>query len=87
MDLPVPKPRLSMGKVTAFLQMVSIGIILIWIWGINIAEPCEFMLSDFMTRWLLFIGIGGLWLSLAASVWSAVEYTVTFAKKITQIKK
>ena len=33
------------------------------------------------------IGIIGLWLSLLASVWSATQYTFTFAEKLKKIKK
>lgn len=82
MDLPVPKARLSMGKVKTTLQVISIGVILLWIYVINAGY-----VHPFLTRYLLFIGIGGLWLSAASSLWSAVQYSHVFMQKIKRIRK
>lgn len=81
MDMPVPSARMSMGKIKTTLQLVSIGVLLLWIYVINAGYT-----HPFLTRWLLFIGIGGLWLSLVASLWSATQYTRVFMTKLKSIK-
>ena len=80
-SMPVPAPRMSMAKIKLFLQGVSIGIIFLWIYSINAGYT-----GAFMARYLLFIGVAGLWLSLAASLWSAGQYTIAFWGKIKKLK-
>jgi CDP-diacylglycerol--glycerol-3-phosphate 3-phosphatidyltransferase len=86
-EMGVPKPRFSMGKIKNTLQMVALGAFLLM-----------FALSGFLTgeitsRAFMFviyalpqIGMWGLWLSLVASVWSATEYTIDFAEKLKKLK-
>ena len=80
-SMPVPSPRMSMAKVKNTLQMVSIGAIFLWIYSINAGY-----MNAFMARYLLFIGVAGLWLSLIASLWSAGQYTLVFWDKVKKLK-
>lgn len=89
MEIPVSSKHgyFSMGKVKAFLQMVAIGaFLLIFALG-NVISP------DMTSKWILWciyalpqIAIWGMWLALAASLWSAGEYTITFSKNLKKIK-
>ncbi|MDR1337691.1 MAG: CDP-alcohol phosphatidyltransferase family protein [Rickettsiales bacterium] len=77
----------SMGKVKAFLQMVSVGaFLLIFALGTAITPDMTSRLVMYLIYALPQIGIWGLWLSLAASLWSAGEYTLTFAKHMKKVK-
>lgn len=85
-EMPVPKARFSMGKVKTTLQMITIVAFLL-LFAIAATMPN----SDSRTMvWLIevlpYIGMWGTWLSLVASVWSATQYTFTFAQKLKQIK-
>ena len=87
-EMPVPKARFSMGKIKTTLQMIAIGaFLLIFAIGTIITPATQ---SRFL-MWLIYIlpqiGIWGMWLALLASVWSATQYTFTFAEKIKKIKK
>lgn len=85
-EMPVPKARFSMGKIKTTLQMITIVAFLL-LFAIAATMPN----SDSRTMvWLIevlpYIGMWGTWLSLIASVWSATQYTFTFAQKLKQIK-
>ena len=85
-EMPVPKARFSMGKIKTTLQMITIVAFLL-LFAIAATMPN----SDSRTMvWLIevlpYIGMWGTWLSLFASVWSATQYTFTFAQKLKQIK-
>ena len=80
------KARFSMGKIKTTLQMITIVAFLL-LFAIAATMPN----SDSRTMvWLIevlpYIGMWGTWLSLIASVWSATQYTFTFAQKLKQIK-
>lgn len=86
-EMPVPKARLSMGKIKTTLQMVSLCAFLL------LFALTQYITPDTITRTALIVmnvlsqvGIIGLWLSLVASLWSATQYTFTFAEKYKKIK-
>ncbi len=86
-EMPVPKARMSMGKIKTTFQMIALGAFLFLFAISTLITP------DNISRFYLIsmnvlsqIGIFGLWLSLLASLWSATQYTVTFANKIKKIK-
>ncbi len=82
MEMPVPNPRLSMGKVKAFFQMVTIGaFFLLFAIGTSITADTTSRFVMFAITALPIIGLCGIWISLGASLYSALEYTFDFAKK------
>ncbi|MDR1826302.1 MAG: CDP-alcohol phosphatidyltransferase family protein [Rickettsiales bacterium] len=81
MEMGVPKDKFAMGKIKTATQFVSLAAILLWVWAVNADWQ-----SEFLTYYLLFGGIGGLWVALLASLASAAQYTVTFAKNLKKIK-
>jgi phosphatidylglycerophosphate synthase len=86
-EMPVPKPRFSMGKIKNTFQMIALGaFLLIFALGSIITPDMTSRLVMYLIYALPQIGIWGLWLALLASVWSATEYTITFAKHIKKIK-
>jgi hypothetical protein len=67
--------------------MIALGaFMLIFALGTIITPDMVSRLVMYLIYVLPQVGIWGLWLALAASVWSAVEYTMTFAKHIKKIK-
>jgi len=86
-EMPVPKNRFSMGKIKTTLQMVSIAaFFLLFALGATVTPNTDSRFLFFAIYSLPSIGIYGLWLSLLASLWSATQYTFTFAKKLKTIK-
>jgi CDP-diacylglycerol--glycerol-3-phosphate 3-phosphatidyltransferase len=86
-EMPVPKSRFSIGKIKTTFQMIALGaFMLIFALGTVITPDMTSRLVMYLIYILPQIGIWGLWLALVASVWSAVEYTMTFAKHIKKIK-
>lgn len=87
-EMPVPKARFSMGKIKTTIQMIAITAFLLWFAIFSSITPNT---SNRFIFYLLFvlpkIGIFGLWFALVASVWSATQYTITFAGKLKKIKK
>lgn len=86
-EMPVPKARFSMGKIKTTLQMITIAAFL------GLFTMTTAISAGNITRTYLIgmnilsqIGIFGLWISLLASVWSATQYTMTFAEKLKKIK-
>ena len=82
-EMPVPKARFSMGKIKTTLQMVAVAFVL---FAVSVQSvPGNKVLLYILTK-LPEIGIAILWFALVASVWSAAQYTMTFAEKIKKIK-
>lgn len=87
-EMPVPKARFSMGKIKTTLQMITIAaFLLLFAIGAMITPETDSRTIMWLINVLPQIGIWGIWLSLLASVWSATQYTFTFAQKLKQIKK
>jgi len=86
-EMPVPKARFSMGKIKTTLQMITISAFLL-LFVISTSISPESITHNHLIAMNVIsqIGIFGLWLSLLASVWSATQYTITFAEKIKKIK-
>ena len=82
--MPVPKYRFSIGKIKAFVQMIAVAALFLWIWAVN-AENADWN-SDFLTHDMLFVAICGLWLATLCSVVSAAQYTAAFVKNLKKIK-
>lgn len=86
-EMPVPKARFSMGKIKTTLQMISIAALLLFLAiGTMITPASDSRTLMFLIYALPQIGMWGIWLSLIASVWSATQYTFTFAEKLKKIK-
>src|SRR5574344_595553 len=82
-EMPVPKARFSMGKVKTALQMISVGAFFLLIaLGSTITPPITSKSLLYALIGLPYVCIWGLWLTLAASLWSATMYTFDFRKKI-----
>ena len=87
-EMTVPKARFSMAKVKTTFQMIAVGVLLLMFCvGTLISADTSSRILMFAVQALPQIGMWGLWLSLIASLWSATEYTITFAQKLKQIKK
>ena len=83
MEMPVPKARFSMGKIKTALQMLTIASFLFLfalatVINIETISRPSLLAMNILSQ----AGIVGLWLSVAASLISAAQYTVTFLKKI-----
>ena len=80
MEMPVPTPRMSWGKVAAFCQQLFIGGLLL---AVNLVplEPDSMILYYF-----LMLNIAGLWFSMVASLIAATQYTVVFLGKMKKLK-
>jgi len=86
-EMPVPKARFSMGKIKTTLQMITISAFLLLFVVSTAVSPESITRTHLLAMNIISqIGIFGLWLSLLASVWSATQYTITFAEKIKKIK-
>ena len=86
-EMPVPKARFSMGKIKTTLQMIAIAAFLLWfaIFA-SVTSDTESRATFYLIYALPKIGIVGLWVALFASIWSALQYTITFAQKLKKIK-
>ncbi len=86
-EMPVPKARFSMGKIKTTLQMIAIAAFLLWfaIFA-SVTADTENRATFYLIYALPKIGIVGLWAALFASIWSALQYTITFAQKLKKIK-
>ena len=86
-EMPVPKARFSMGKIKTTIQMIAIAALLLWFAIFASVTPNT---SSRFVFYLIYtlpkIGIFDLWFALAASLWSATQYTMTFAEKLKKIK-
>jgi CDP-diacylglycerol--glycerol-3-phosphate 3-phosphatidyltransferase len=77
----VPKARFAFGKIKTVVQFAALASMLLWVWAVNADWQ-----SEFFTYYLLFGGIGGLWLALVCSLVSAGQYTATFVKNMKKIR-
>jgi CDP-diacylglycerol--glycerol-3-phosphate 3-phosphatidyltransferase len=86
-EMPVPHARFSMGKIKTTLQMVCILSFLALFAISSIVTPETISSKLLITMNLLSqIGIIFMWGALIASIWSATQYTFTFAEKLKKIK-
>ena len=86
-EMPVPKARFSMGKIKTTIQMVAIAAFLLWFAIFSSISPETNNRVVFYLVYILpKIGIFCLWSALVASIWSATQYTFTFAQKLKKIK-
>ena len=87
-EMPVPKNRFSMGKIKTTLQMVTIIAFLSLFAISSVVTPDTISANMLIVMNILSqIGIIFIWFALIASLWSATQYTFTFAQKIKKIKK
>lgn len=86
-EMPVPKARFSMGKIKTTLQMITL-VAFLGLFAMTTSVTPETLTAHMLRAMNIIsqIGIIGLWLSLLASLWSATQYTFTFAEKIKKIK-
>ncbi len=86
-EMPVPKARLSMGKIKTTTQMIAIAAFLLFfaIFA-SVTKNTESRFVFYLITTLPDVGIFCLWFALVSSIWSAVQYTFTFAQKLKKIK-
>ncbi|MCL2748675.1 MAG: CDP-alcohol phosphatidyltransferase family protein [Alphaproteobacteria bacterium] len=81
--LPVPNPRFSLVKIKNTLQVIAIGAFLfMFALGSSLTPGMTSRIIMFIIYILPFIAIYGLWIAMGTSLWSAVNYTLDFKKKI-----
>lgn len=86
-EMPVPKVRFSMGKIKTTIQMIAIAAFLLWFAIFASVTPeTDSKIVFYLIYVLPKIGIFSLWFALVASIWSAIQYTFTFAQKLKKIK-
>ena len=86
-EMPVPKYRFSMGKIKTTFQMITIAAFLaFFVVAAAITPETTSRVTIYALQILPQIGLYGLWISLAASLISAAQYTRTFAQKLKQVK-
>ena len=86
-EMPVPKARFSMGKIKTTIQMIAITVFLLWFALFASVTPETNSRIIFHLIYILpKIGIFTLWFALGASIYSAIQYTFTFAQKLKKIK-
>lgn len=86
-EMPVPKYRFSMGKIKTTFQMITIAAFLaVFVVAATITPETTSRVTIYALQILPQIGLYGLWISLAASLISAAQYTRTFAQKLKQVK-
>ncbi len=86
-EMPVPKARFSIGKIKTTLQMIAIVAFLLMFAMATLMTTTNSSFVMWTINVLPYIGMWGTWLALVASLWSATQYTFTFAQKLKQIKK
>ncbi|MDO5012384.1 MAG: CDP-alcohol phosphatidyltransferase family protein [Pseudomonadota bacterium] len=86
-EMPVPKYRFSMGKIKTTFQMITIAAFLgVFAIGSIITANTTSRIIVYLLYILPQVGLYGLWVSLAASLISAAQYTRTFVQKLKQVK-
>ena len=86
-EMPVPKARFSMGKIKTTIQMIAIAaFLLLFAVGASVTPNTTSSFIFYLIYTLPQIGIFCLWFALTASIWSATQYTFTFAQKLKKIK-
>ena len=87
-EMPVPHARFSMGKIKTTMQMIAVlAFLSLFALGSSVNAASNGKSMIYAIYALPNIGIFGLWFALAASIWSATEYTRDFIKKLANIKK
>ena len=87
-EMPVPKARFSMGKIKTTIQMIAIAaFLLMFAVGASVTPNTTSRIVFYLIYILPQLGIFCLWFALVASLWSATQYTFTFAEKLKKIKK
>ena len=87
-EMPVPKARFSMGKIKTTIQMIALFVFLLFFAIAYSVTPDTTSRTVFYLIYILpQTGIFCLWFALVASLWSATQYTFTFAEKLKKIKK
>lgn len=86
-EMPVPKARFSMGKIKTTIQMIAIAALLLCFALFAAVKPeTDSRVIFYLIYVLPKIGVFCLWFALVASIWSAIQYTFTFAQKLKKIK-
>ena len=86
-EMPVPKARFSMGKIKTTIQMIATtAFLLLMAVGSSVTPNTTSSFVFYMIYTLPQIGIFCLWFALVASLWSATQYTITFAQKLQKAK-
>lgn len=86
-EMPVPNARFSLGKVKTTFQMITIAAFLgVFAIGSLVTPQTTSRVFVYAIYILPQIGMWGLWISLGASLFSAGQYTRTFAEKLKKIK-
>ena len=86
-EMPVPKARFSMGKVKTTIQMIAIAAFLLFFAVFSSITPTtDSRIVFYLISVLPQVGVFCLWFALVASLWSATQYTFTFAQKLKKIK-
>lgn len=85
-EMPVPKARFSMGKIKTTVQMISITAFLLFAAITSILSYTESRFIFYLFYNLPYIAIFFLYFALVCSLWSATQYTFTFAEKLKKIK-
>ena len=87
-EMPVQKARFSIAKIKTTLQMLT-TIIFLALFALSTLPTPETMSRTYLiaTNWMSQAGIITLWVALGLSLFSALQYTFTFARKLKQIKK
>ena len=86
-EMPVPHSRFAMGKIKTTLQMLCI-VAFLALFAISTAVTPD-TISPRLLRTMNILSQSGivlLWGALVASIWSATQYTITFAQKLKKIK-
>ncbi len=87
MEMPVPKNRFAMGKIKTTIQMIATtAFFLMFAVGSSITPNTDSRFIFYLIYILPQTGVFCLWAALVASIWSAIQYTHTFAQKIKKIK-
>ena len=86
-EMPVPKARFSIGKIKTTIQMIASTLFLLFFAIFTSITPTTnsrfvFYLISRLPDAFVFC----LWFALVASLWSATQYTFTFAQKLKKIK-
>ncbi|MBO4683269.1 MAG: CDP-diacylglycerol--glycerol-3-phosphate 3-phosphatidyltransferase [Alphaproteobacteria bacterium] len=86
-EMPVPHARFSLGKIKTTMQMIAtISFLALFVLGAHISPLSNSHTLVYAISGLQNIGLFSLWFALAASIWSATQYTQDFLKKLKKIK-
>jgi len=86
-EMPVPHARFSLGKIKTTMQMIAtISFLALFVLGAHISPLSNSRTLAYAISGLQNMGLFSLWFALAASIWSATQYTQDFLKKLKKIK-